>query len=209
MRVLVSAGPTREAIDPVRFISNRSSGKMGYALAEAALALGHEVDLVSGPVALRAPSGLRSFVPVVSAAEMADAMKRLAKDASLIVMCAAVADYRPASAAVSKMKKGAPTMTLELVATEDVLASLGTLKRPGQILVGFAAETEALLENAEAKMRRKSLDWIVANDVSRDDRGFDASSNAATLLARDGRRVELPLQSKRALAARILEAVLS
>lgn len=209
MRVLLSAGPTREAIDPVRYISNRSSGRMGYALAEAAVALGHEVDLVSGPVSLQAPEGLHAFEQVVSAAEMAEAMKRLAPAAALIVMCAAVADYRPAAVASSKIKKGAGSISLELVKTEDILASLGSLKKPGQTLVGFAAETDDLLQNATVKMMKKNLDWIAANDVSRSDRGFDSGSNAVTLLSRDGRRLDLPLQSKREIANAILSAVLA
>lgn len=209
MRVLLSAGPTREAIDPVRYISNRSSGRMGYALAEAAIALGHEVDLVSGPVSLPAPEGLHAFEQVVSAAEMSEAMKRLAPAADLIVMCAAVADYRPANVASSKIKKGADSISLELVKTEDILASLGSLKKPGQTLVGFAAETDDLLQNATVKMMKKNLDWIAANDVSRSDRGFDSGSNAVTLLSRDGRRLDLPLQSKREIANAILSAVLA
>jgi len=207
MRVLISAGPTREAIDPVRFISNRSSGRMGYALAEAAIKAGHHVKLVSGPVCLKAPEGLAEFVSVVSAADMSSAIKRLAPEGDLIIMCAAVADYRPVIALPSKMKKGEGSITLELVRTEDILASLGALKRPGQILVGFAAETEDLLANAEAKMRRKNLDWIVANDVGRPDRGFESGSNAATLLSSDGRRLDLPLQAKSSLARAILSAI--
>lgn len=209
MKLLISAGPTREAIDPVRFISNRSSGRMGYALADAALAAGHQVDLVSGPVAIQAPEGLHSFVSVVSAADMAEAMKRLAPGADVVIMCAAVADYRPVKAAASKIKKGEGRMTLELERTEDILATLGQTKRPGQLLVGFAAETEGLLENATGKMLRKNLDWIVANDVSRSDRGFDSNDNAVTLLARDGRRIDLPLQSKGGLAALILSTILA
>ncbi len=209
MRVLVSAGPTREAIDPVRFISNRSSGKMGYALAAAAAKLGHEVDLVSGPVSLSAPEGLRSLVKVESAAEMAEAMRSLAPEAGLIVMCAAVADYRPAEAAKGKIKKAEGPMSLELVRTEDILLSLGQAKRPGQILVGFAAETSALEANALGKMKRKSLDWIVANEVGRPDRGFEAEANAVTLYASDGRKAELPLESKAALAERILAIILA
>jgi phosphopantothenoylcysteine decarboxylase/phosphopantothenate--cysteine ligase len=208
MKILISAGPTREAIDPVRFISNRSTGRMGYALAEAALALGHEVSLVSGPVALTPPKGLAEFRPVVSAAEMAEAMKSLAPSAGMIVMCAAVADYRPARVHQAKMKKGEGPLSLELVRTEDILASLGESKRPGQLLVGFAAETEDLVANADGKMRRKNLDWIVANDVSRSDRGFESESNAVTLLSSSGRRIEIPLQAKRELAARILEYLL-
>ena len=208
MRILISAGPTREAIDPVRFISNRSTGRMGYALAEAAVAAGHLVDLVSGPVALQAPPGLNSFEAVVSAADMAESMKRLATHADMVIMCAAVADYRPVTVASSKIKKSDGNMSIELERTEDILATLGKLKRPGQILVGFAAETESLLENASGKMLRKNLDWIVANDVGRKDRGFGSDNNAVTLLARDGRRFDLPLQSKREIASSILSCII-
>ena len=209
MRILISAGPTREAIDPVRFISNRSSGRMGYALAEASVAAGHQVILVSGPVALPQPEGLNSFVGVVSAADMAEAMKRLAADTDMVIMCAAVADYRPVEVASSKIKKGEGGMSIELVRTEDILASLGAVKRQGQILVGFAAETDDLLENAKGKMLRKNLDWIVANDVGRSDRGFESGDNAVTLLSSSGSRIDIPLQSKRELATRILSAILS
>jgi len=209
MKVLVSAGPTREAIDPVRFLSNRSTGKMGYALAAAAVMAGHEVSLVSGPVSIAAPEGLEEFIQVESAAEMAAAMKARAQEADAIVMCAAVADYRPAETAKSKIKKKDGALSLELVRTEDILLSLGAMKRPGQILAGFAAETDALEANALDKMKRKSLDWIVANEVGLPDRGFEAEANAVTLYAKDGRKIELPLESKSSLAEKILSVILS
>lgn len=208
MRVLVSAGPTREAIDPVRFISNRSSGRMGYAIANAAIAMGHDVTLVSGPVSIAAPAGLTELVKAESAAEMAESMHRLAPDANLIVMAAAVADYRPVKVAASKIKKSGATMTLELERTEDILASLGAMKRDGQILAGFAAETGDLEKNALDKMRRKSLDWIVANEVGRPDRGFESETNAATLYCKDGRKFEFRLMDKNALAVELLTAIL-
>lgn len=209
MRILVTAGPTREAIDPVRFLSNRSSGKMGYALVQAALDVGAEVVLVSGPVALTPPSGLVEFVPVVSAADMADAVRARFGACDAAIFCAAVADYRPAHPAKSKIKKREGALVLELERTEDILASCGMRKREDQILVGFAAETDDLEENAMRKLVRKNADWIVANDVAKTDRGFAGDDNAATLFARDGRRIELPLQSKTTLARAILQTVLS
>ncbi|OGV56624.1 MAG: hypothetical protein A2X49_08540 [Lentisphaerae bacterium GWF2_52_8] len=204
MKILVSAGPTREKIDPVRFISNRSSGKMGYALAEAALTAGHCVCIVSGPVALKPPPGAE-FVPVESAAEMASAMREHAKDADLVIMAAAVADYRPVSAADQKIKKSEAKLSLELERTEDILASLGKNKKPSQILVGFAAETSELVAHARAKLEAKNLDWIIANDVSRPSCGFDSDTNAVTMLSRDGRSIELPLSDKKHLAIEILK----
>jgi phosphopantothenoylcysteine decarboxylase/phosphopantothenate--cysteine ligase len=139
---------------------------------------------------------------------MAEAMKRLAPDCDIVVMCAAVADYRPVSFSSSKIKKSGASMTLELERTEDILASLGAMKAPGQLLAGFAAETDDLLKNAEAKLKRKNLDWIVANDVSRSDRGMDSESNAVTMLSRDGSKLELPLQAKRVIAAEIISKLL-
>ena len=208
MRILVTAGPTREAIDAVRFLSNKSTGRMGYALAEAAVAAGHDVVLVSGPVALTPPDGLLEFVPVVSAADMADAVKRRAPDCGMVIMCAAVADYTPAHPVDRKMKKSDGNLTLELKRTEDILKTLGQNKPAGQILIGFAAETDGLEQYARAKLAAKNLDWIAANDVSRPDRGFAAGTNAVTLFAADGRRFDLPLQSKDDIAKRMLEILL-
>lgn len=207
MKALVTAGPTREAVDPVRFLSNRSSGKMGYALAQAAIEAGFEVALVSGPVSLTPPDGLSEFVPVVSAADMAEAVHQRFPDCDLAIFCAAVADYRPAHPAEFKIKKGTGPLILELERTEDILASCGAEKRTGQILVGFAAETNDIETNALDKLRRKNADWIVANDVSKADRGFAGGENAATLFGRGGERIEFPLQSKLSLARAILEHV--
>ena len=204
MRILVTAGPTREAVDAVRFLSNKSTGRMGYALAKAAVEAGHDVILVSGPVALTPPDGLLEFVPVVSAADMAEAVKSRAADCGMIVMCAAVADYTPAHPVDHKMKKADGNLFLELKRTEDILKTLGQRKKPGQILVGFAAETDDLEQYAREKLAAKNLDWIAANDVSRPDRGFAADANAVTLFAADGRRFDLPLQSKDAIAKRML-----
>jgi len=206
MKVLITAGPTREKIDPVRFISNYSSGKMGYALAEAASRKGHDVTLVSGPVSLVPPKSVKT-VQVESAAEMAREIRRFAKSADLIIMAAAVADYTPAKFAKDKIKKKNPSMSIKLKKTEDILAGLGKSKKKGQVLVGFAAETSDLTTNAESKLQKKNLDWIVANEVGKKDRGFSSDNNAATLISRSGKSVKLPLQSKTSLAEKILRFV--
>jgi len=206
MNVLITAGPTREALDPVRFLSNRSTGKMGCALAQAAQELGHRVTLVAGPIALPPPEGV-TVVAVESASDMAAAVKARAPEADLIIMAAAVADYRPKVQSPVKIKKGAGDLVLELERTEDILASLGQMKRPGQILVGFAAETNDVTAHAAAKLARKNLDWIAANLVGVPGRGFAADDNAVTLLGRSGARIELALQSKPELARKILAVV--
>ncbi len=207
MRIVISAGPTREAIDPVRFITNRSTGKMGYAIARAAVKMNLQTVLVSGPVNLTPPEGVE-FVPVESAAEMAEAMKKAAADADIIVMAAAVADYRPKQYSASKVKKSDGDMCIELERTEDILLSLGKNKKPGQILVGFAAETDDLLQNAQGKLERKNLDYIAANIVGVPGRGFGADNNAITLLSHNGSRTEFALQSKEALAESLLKFIL-
>ena len=204
--VLVTAGPTREPIDPVRFLSNRSSGKMGYALAEAARLRGATVTLVSGPTALAAPGGLE-LICVETAAQMRDAVLAHAPAADLVLAAAAVSDYRPAEYAAQKAKKGPKAPALALAANDDILARLGREKRTGQTLVGFAAETEDLIDHARRKLETKNLDWIVANDVSAEGAGFDGDTNIVTLLARDGRELALPLLTKREVAERILDAV--
>ena len=206
MRIVISAGPTREAIDPVRFITNRSTGKMGYAIAEAARDMNFEVVLVSGPVNLAPPVGV-NVIAVESAAEMAEAMRNAAEQADMIVMTAAVADYRPKVYSTSKIKKSDDDMVIELERTEDILASLGKNKRPEQILVGFAAETDDLLKNAQSKLERKNLDYIAANIVGVPGRGFAADDNAITLLGRNGFRKDLTLKSKALLARELLETV--
>lgn len=207
MNVLINAGPTRENLDPVRFLTNRSTGKMGYAIAEAAVGAGHRVILVSGPVSLLPPEGLAKLVNVESAAQMADAMKLAMPDADLIILCAAVADYRPVQCSPSKIKKAEGNLFLELERTEDIALSLGKIKRPDQILVGFAAETDDLEANARKKMKAKNFDFIAANEVGKPGRGFASDQNAITLYAADGRRIELPLQSKKQLAVRLLSEV--
>ena len=207
MRIVISAGPTREAIDPVRYITNRSTGKMGYAIAEAALERGLEVGLVSGPVNIEPPAGAE-VIQIESAAEMAQAMKNSAENADIIVMAAAVADYRPKQYSTSKVKKSDGDMCIELERTEDILLSLGKNKKPGQILVGFAAETDDLLKNAQGKLERKNLDYIAANIVGVPGRGFAADNNAITLIGRDGSQTEFALQSKKNLAEALLQHIL-
>jgi phosphopantothenoylcysteine decarboxylase / phosphopantothenate---cysteine ligase len=211
-QVLITAGPTVEDIDPVRFITNRSSGRMGYALAEAAVARGARVTLVSGPTKLAPPAGVE-FVAVRSTAEMYAAVMERVAGAGVFIGCAAVADYRPVNRAAQKIKKqGRAGITLELEPTEDIIAAVGAAvrhdaRRDGRIVVGFAAESESLIENADRKLREKGLDLIVANDITRPDAGFDVGTNAATVIRRDGSREELPLQGKRELADRVLDEV--
>ena len=204
MHILITAGPTREKIDPVRFISNRSTGKMGYALAREALAAGHQVTLISGPVALEAPAGA-NLIKVESASDMAQAVHANAPDADVIIMSAAVADYRPARPVDSKMKKQPGNIFLELERTEDILAATGKNKRPGQLLVGFAAETEELETRALGKLQRKNLDWIVANLVAD---GFGSDTNQVILFNRNGGRFPLALASKAAIARQIIALIL-
>ena len=203
MKILITAGPTREYIDPVRFITNRSSGKMGYALARAAVKRGFETFLVTGPVNLEPPAGAE-IVRIESAADMAAAVKRLAQACDAVVMAAAVADYRPVRIAEHKLKKAPGGLTLELERTEDILASLGAAKKARQLLVGFAAETDDLVESAKDKLSRKNLDWIVANKVSD---GFGSDTNRVILLGRAGKVVELPLAPKLEVAEKILETI--
>lgn len=205
MRVLVSAGPTREPVDAVRFISNPSSGKMGYALAEAARERGAEVVLVSGPTALPRPAGITT-VPVTTAAEMRTAVLEHAHDANVIIMAAAVSDFRPVAPVAEKIKKEAASLTISLEPTDDILEELGREKGK-RILVGFAAESENLRENARRKLDGKNLDIIVANDITRKDAGFGTDSNRAIVLSRDGSVQELPLMTKASLAEKILGKV--
>ena len=206
MKILITSGPTREKLDPVRFLSNRSTGKMGYALAEAAVASGWEVTLVSGPVALTPPEGVAHTIQVESASEMAEAVWQAAPEQDVIIMAAAVADYRPAHPLDSKMKKMPGNLILELERTEDILAALGENKLPGQLLVGFAAETDDLEKNALDKLARKKLDWIAANSVAD---GFGTLTNTITLFHRSGKKVSLPHGSKIEVAGNMLKEILS
>lgn len=207
MKILISAGPTREAIDPVRFITNHSSGKMGYALAQAAVKRGWQVELVSGPVDLPRPEGLAEFVQVVSAAEMADAVKSRFPAMDGAILCAAVADYRPVTVSNKKIKKSDDDLILHLERTEDILKTLGTMKNAQQILIGFAAETDDLEANALAKLKKKNLDWIAANKVGVPGRGFQADTNAITLYNAAGEKIELPLTDKASLAEEMLNRI--
>ena len=207
LRVLVTAGPTQEKIDPVRYLTNRSSGKMGYAVAQAAAERGARVTLVSGPVRLAAPAGVE-MVPVVSTQDLYNEMTRRCGEADVIVQAAAPADCTPVSAAEHKLKKQGGDMTLALRETPDVAAAVGRLKREGQTLVGFAAETDNVLENAGGKLLKKRLDMIVANDVTAPGAGFDVDTNVVTFITRDARET-LPLMSKREVAQRLLSRVLA
>jgi phosphopantothenoylcysteine decarboxylase/phosphopantothenate--cysteine ligase len=208
-RVLVTAGGTQEAIDPVRYIANHSSGKMGYALAEAARDRGAEVLLVTTPTALRTPAGLHSVIRVRSAGEMLEALTARYPNLDALIMAAAVADFRVETPAEQKVKRGEHALDLRLVPNPDLLAVTAGLASPERrpVRVGFAAETQDLLVHAREKLVRKSLDLIVANDVSAD--VFGADTNAVTLLWSDGRREDIPRMSKTAVAQRVLDAVAS
>ena len=201
--VLITAGPTRERIDPVRYLTNRSSGRMGYALAEAALRRRARVLLVSGPTSLT-PPGAAEVIRVESAEEMRDAVLRLLPQATIVIKTAAVSDYRPKSTASQKIKRKGP-MTLELEATPDILKEL-SLEKGSQLVVGFAAETENVLENARQKLVSKNLDAIVVNDVSREGIGFESDRNAVTIISRD-EVVEVPETTKWEVAQRVLDQI--
>ena len=206
LRVVISAGPTQEKIDPVRYISNRSSGKMGYAVADAARARGASVTLVSGPVSLEAPEGVH-LIRVESASEMKAAMDEAAAEADVIIMAAAVADYRAAAPLDRKIKKDSEEVQIALIRNDDILAGLGKTKRAGQVLVGFAAETNDVIAYASEKLKRKNADLFVANDVSRTDIGFSADQNEIHLLYADGRAVKVDKAPKKRIANSILDAI--
>jgi phosphopantothenoylcysteine decarboxylase / phosphopantothenate---cysteine ligase len=204
--VLLTAGPTEEAIDPVRFLTNRSSGRMGYAVAEAAAERGAKVILVSGPTSLETPAGV-TRVGVRSGAEMLDAVERHFAGSTIAVFAAAVADYRPAEPASSKIKRSGESLTIKLVANPDILATAARSKGH-RLIVGFAAETDRVAENARKKLREKNADLIVANDVTAEGAGFDVDTNVVTLFSRDGRDLPLPKLTKREVAHRILDEVI-
>ncbi len=207
LKILVTAGPTVEPIDPVRYISNRSSGKMGYALARAARRRGALVTLVSGPTALTPPYGV-SFCPVKTAEDMRQAVLENRTGCDIIIKAAAVSDYRPRESAGQKIKKKEDSLTLDLVKTTDILAQLGSGKKDSPcVLVGFAAETEDLLANAREKIKVKNLDMIVANDVSREDAGFETDTNIVKMIFSDGRVEDSPLMTKDEVADLILDRV--
>ena len=206
--VLVTAGPTEEPLDAVRYISNRSSGKMGYALAEASRRRGARVILVSGPTQLTPPDAI-TLAPVKTAEEMAQAVFDRLEGVSVLLMAAAVADFRPVQIKAGKIKKEGGTPVVRLEPTRDILAGVADRRRPGQLVVGFAAETDHLIENAAKKLREKRLDLIVANDVTQDGSGFDSDTNVVTLLFPDGRRKPLDKMSKTDVAHQILDEIAS
>jgi len=203
VKFLITAGPTREPIDPVRFISNRSSGKMGYAIAEAAVDAGHDVVLVSGPVCLEAPRGAR-LVKVTTSDEMHDAVHAHLKGIDIVVMSAAVSDFKPAQYAPSKIKKSAGPDNIPLIPARDILASLGKIKN-NFLLIGFAAETNDLSRNAEKKLREKNCDMIIGNDVSRADTGMESDDNELTLFYKSGERRVLAREKKKKLAKKLVK----
>lgn len=205
-KVLVTAGPTQEKLDPVRYISNHSTGKMGYAIARQAMMRGADVTLVSGKVTIQPPVGVR-VVPVVSAADMAQAVKAAADEQDIIIKAAAVADYRPRVTADEKLKKKDEELTVELERTEDILAYLGTHRKEGQFLCGFSMETEHMLENSRAKLEKKNIDMIVANNLKQDGAGFGTDTNVVTLLTKED-TVELPMMSKEEVADRLLDHII-
>ena len=206
MRVLVTAGPTQEKFDPVRYISNHSTGKMGYAIARAAMLRGADVTLVSGKVSIPSPAGV-NMVPVVSAADMAQAVKASAGEQDIIIKAAAVADYRPVVTADEKMKKKDGELTVALERTEDILAYLGAHRKDGQFICGFSMETEHMLENSRAKLEKKNIDMIVANNLRQEGAGFGTDTNVVTLLTKE-ETLELPILSKEEVADRLLTFIL-
>ena len=204
-QIVITAGPTREAVDPVRYFTNYSSGKMGFALAEQAAKRGADVTLIAGPVSLPTPENVKR-IDVVTADDMFQAVIKAADLADVVIKAAAVADYRPALVSSEKMKKSDDAMAIEMERTKDILWTLGQMKT-NQILVGFAAESERLDEYAQKKLEKKNLDLICANNIKAEGAGFDKDTNVMTLMRRDGERVELPLQSKHEAANRILDEV--
>ncbi len=204
--VLVTAGPTCEDLDPVRTLTNRSSGRMGYAMAEAALRRGARVILVSGPTGLQPSPGVQ-FDPVRSTEEMRAAIRRHLDEASVVIKAAAVVDFRPARVERRKIKRARGSLTLELSPTADLLEEITAARDGRRLVVGFAAETEDVVENARAKLKAKKLDVMVANDVTQDGAGFDTETNIVTILTRDGQEIALPRMSKLDVAHRILDEV--
>lgn len=205
-KVLVTAGPTQEPVDPVRFITNHSTGKMGYAIAENCMRRGAEVTLVSGPVQIASPLCVR-LIPVVTAADMASAVKECYKEQDIIIKTAAVADYRPAHPADEKVKKKDAESVLELERTEDILAYLGAHRRDGQFICGFSMETENMLENSRAKLAKKNVDMIVANNLKVAGAGFGTDTNVVTIITKDDCK-QLELMSKSEVAASIVDEIL-
>ena len=204
-KILVTAGPTVEAIDPVRFITNHSSGKMGYAIAKNAVRRGAEVTLVSGPVHIEAPLGV-NLVKVNSARQMFDAVKANFIDADIVIKSAAVADYRPKNVGTEKLKKHDGELSIELERTDDILAWLGSNKKPSQFLCGFSMETQNMLENSRAKLEKKKLDMICANNLKTEGAGFGIDTNVVTIITASNEK-ELPVMTKDQVAEKILDAI--
>lgn len=206
-KILVTAGPTQEAIDPVRFITNHSSGKMGYAIAKIAAARGAQVTLISGPVSLNPPQNAKT-IKITNAKEMLEAVKENFPDSDIVIKSAAVADFRPKNISAEKIKKTGEEISIELERTDDILAFLGKNKKPGQILCGFSMETQSLIENSKKKLSAKNLDLIIANNLKTPGAGFQADTNQATIISKDFQK-ELPLMQKEELASRILDEIKS
>ena len=206
MRILITAGPTREALDPVRYLTNRSSGRMGYAIAEAAAEAGHEVLLVSGPVSLAKPAGVE-VIAVESARQMFEAVQKSLAGCDVAIFAAAVADYRPVNVSEQKIKKKGERLVLELERTEDILGSARSVFGFRGVLAGFAAESEKLVEHAREKLERKGCDVIIANDITQPGIGFDSQENAVTLCLPGDQTIQLPQQSKSSLAREIIRFV--
>ncbi|WP_245669617.1 bifunctional phosphopantothenoylcysteine decarboxylase/phosphopantothenate--cysteine ligase CoaBC [Desulfuribacillus alkaliarsenatis] len=204
--ILITAGPTREAIDPVRYLTNHSSGKMGYALAEAAVRYGASVTLISGPTSLDKPSGV-NLIKVTNAQEMLDAVLQELSNSDLLIKAAAVADYRPKKVAEHKIKKHDDSLTIELQKNTDILTEVSKHRSAKQIIVGFAAESENLLVNAKKKLQTKKLDFIIANDISKSNSGFDVDYNQVIICNKDGSIKELPKLHKKQLAVEILKEI--
>lgn len=205
MRVVVTAGPTREPIDPVRFISNRSSGKMGYAIAEAALEAGHDVTLISGPATMTPPAKAR-VVKIATSDELHDAVHDHVRDCDVLIMCAAVSDYKPVRVASQKLEKHMEGFSLRLIPTRDILSSLGHENR-SYLLVGFAAETHDLEDSAQKKLLRKNCDLMVANDVSGSDSGMESDENEVTIFSRSDEPKHIARAPKKIIARKILKIV--
>jgi phosphopantothenoylcysteine decarboxylase/phosphopantothenate--cysteine ligase len=204
VKFLITAGPTREPIDPIRYISNRSSGKMGYAIAEAALDAGHQVILISGPVNIEPPQDAK-FVSVSTSDEMFDAVRRHADKCDVCVLCAAVADYKPAAVSRAKIKKRNETISLKLIRTRDILDSLGHRQDRQFLVVGFAAETNDLEQNAMQKLRDKNCDLMIANDVSSTNSGMESDANEVTVLFRNGERQKISRALKKNIARELVK----
>jgi len=205
VRFVVTAGPTREAIDPVRFLSNRSSGKMGYAIAEAAVAAGHDVKLISGPASIAPPEDAE-FISITTSDELHDQVHRAVRECDVLVMCAAVSDYKPAVVAPRKTKKQKAPFALELIPTRDILASLAGENR-NYLVIGFAAETHDLESNAQKKLREKNCDAIVANDVSQPDSGMESDDNAVIIFFKNGETKSISRASKKIIARELVKII--